>query len=81
MGADGTLYGTTSRGGTDFRGTVFKFDGDQDLYVTAPGGKKGETVDVKIIFEPGGQITVPKAYTFVEIKNTDIDDLSTGTVK
>src|SRR6476646_9057563 len=33
----------------DRQGTVIKFDGDADLYVTAPGGKKGETVDVKII--------------------------------
>jgi len=65
----------------DRQGTVIKFDGDKDLYVTAPGGKKGETVDVKIIFEPGGQIPVPKSYTFVEIKDTDVDDLSTDKVK
>ncbi len=65
----------------DRQGTVIKFDGDADLYVTAPGGKKGETVDVKIIFEPGGVIPVPKSYTFVEIKGTDVDDLSTTNAK
>jgi IPT/TIG domain len=65
----------------DRQGTVIKFDGDHDLYVTAPGGKKGDTVDVKIIFEPGGEKTLPKAFTFIEIKQADVDDLSTGSTK
>jgi hypothetical protein len=61
----------------DRQGVVIKFDGDADLYVTAPGGKKGETVDVKVMFEGKGPITVPKAFTFVETKNADVNDLGT----
>jgi IPT/TIG domain len=44
---------------------------------SAPGGKIGETVDVLIIFEPGGELTIPKAFTYVEQKNKTIDDVST----
>ena len=62
----------------DRQGVVVKFDGDTDLWVTAPGGDKGKTVDVTVVFEPGGKITIPKAFTYVEIKQADIDDLSTG---
>jgi IPT/TIG domain len=60
------------------QGTVIRFDGDTDLYVTAPGGKVGETVDVHVKFDPGGDIIIPKSYTFIEMKQADIDDLSTG---
>jgi hypothetical protein len=36
------------------------------MIVEAPGGKVGEKVDVLIIFEPGGEIKLPKAYTFID---------------
>ena len=32
----------------------------------APGGKPGEPVDVLVVFEPGGEITIPRAFTFVD---------------
>ena len=38
-----------------------------------------ETVDVLIIFEPGGELKIPKAFTFVEKNNTapSVNDLDT----
>jgi len=61
------------------QGTVVRFASDSELIVEAPGGKPNETVDVLIIFEPGGELKIPKAFTFVE-KNTrdmQIQDLDT----
>jgi hypothetical protein len=57
---------------------VQRFEGDDKLYLTAPGGKLNETVDVKFYFEPGGVLTVPKAFTFIEENQASIDDLHTG---
>ncbi|HET9992937.1 MAG TPA: IPT/TIG domain-containing protein, partial [Kofleriaceae bacterium] len=48
------------------QGTVVRFASDSELIVEAPGGKPNETVDVLIIFEPGGELKIPKAFTFVE---------------
>ena len=62
----------------DRQGQVIRFEGDNDLYVTAPGGKKGETVDIVVNFEGKGPIKIPKAYTFVETKNADVNDLNTA---
>ena len=62
------------------QGTVDRFASDSEMVVQAPGGKAGETVDVLIIFEPGGEKKIPKAFTFVE-KNTtapSVDDLNTN---
>ncbi|MCE9580549.1 MAG: IPT/TIG domain-containing protein [Deltaproteobacteria bacterium] len=56
--------------------SVIRFDGDADLYVTAPGGKKGEVVDVLVIFQPGGESRLVKAFTYVEPATTDVDDLA-----
>lgn len=47
-------------------GTVVRFASDSELIVEAPGGKPNETVDVLIIFEPGGELKIPKGFTFVE---------------
>ena len=61
------------------QGTVVRFASDSELIVEAPGGKSNETVDVLIIFEPGGALKIPKAFTFVE-KNTtapSVNDLDT----
>jgi len=44
---------------------VDRFVSDSDLMVEAPGGDPGETVDVVVVLEPGGRITIPKAFTFV----------------
>ena len=58
--------------------SVIRFDGDSDLYVTAPGGKKGEVVDVLVIFQPGGETPKSDAmkFTYVEPSTTDVDDLA-----
>ncbi|HEY6037704.1 MAG TPA: IPT/TIG domain-containing protein [Kofleriaceae bacterium] len=61
------------------QGTVVRFASDSELIVEAPGGKANETVDVLIIFEPGGELKIPKAFTFVEKNNTapSVNDLDT----
>ena len=48
------------------QGTVVRFASDSELIVEAPGGKPNETVDVLIIFEPGGELKIPNGFTFVE---------------
>ena len=48
------------------QGTVVRFASDSELIVEAPGGAPNETVDVLIIFEPGGELKIPKAFTFKE---------------
>jgi hypothetical protein len=47
-------------------GTVVRFASDSEMIVQAPGGKPNETVDVIVMFEPGGEHKLPKAFTFVE---------------
>ena len=61
------------------QGTVVRFASDSELIVEAPGGKPNETVDVLIIFEPGGELKIPKAFTFVEKNNNapSVNDLDT----
>jgi IPT/TIG domain len=62
------------------QGTVVRFASDSELIVEAPGGKPDETVDVLIIFEPGGELKIPHGFTFVE-KNTQgpsVQDLNTS---
>ena len=65
------------------QGTVVRFASDSELIVEAPGGKPNEKVDVKIIFEPGGQITIKDGFTFVEKNNEmpSIDALDTSKPK
>jgi IPT/TIG domain len=53
------------------------FSSDTEMIVEAPGGKIGETVDVLIIFEPGGELKISKAFTYVERKAPTIDDVGT----
>ena len=48
------------------QGTVVRFASDQELIVEAPGGKLGEKVDVLIIFEPGGELRIPKGFEYIE---------------
>ena len=61
----------------DQPGNVIRFRNDGELIVEAPGGKADQTVDVLVVFEPGGEITIPKAYTFREKKGLDVKDLKT----
>jgi hypothetical protein len=65
------------------QGTVVRFASDSELIVEAPGGKPNEAVDVLIIFEPGGELKIPKGFTFVdkEDKGYSVDDLDTSKVK
>ncbi len=62
----------------DQPGNVIRFKSDGELVVEAPGGKPDLTVDVLVVFEPGGEITIPKAYTFREKKSLDVKDLKTN---
>ena len=45
-------------------GTVVRFASDDELIVEAPPGTPGDVVDVRVIFEPGDDLTLPKAFTF-----------------
>lgn len=56
-------------------GNFIRFRSDSEMIVEAPGGKADQTVDVLVVFEPGGEITIPKAFTFKEKKGMDADDL------
>jgi hypothetical protein len=60
---------------------VLGFRGDKELLVRTPGGELGKKVDVLIIFEPGGEITLKGAYTYVEKQEVDVDDLDTSKKK
>jgi hypothetical protein len=62
------------------QGTVVRFQSDTELIVQAPGGKPDEVVDVLVIFDPGGQLKIPNAFTFVDKDDTgpSIDDLNTS---
>src|SRR3954453_9247880 len=65
------------------QGTVVRFASDSELIVEAPGGKPNEKVDVLIIFEPGGELKIPNAFTFVEKDNAtpSVNDLDTSKIK
>ena len=62
--ADGTRNAKVYFG--SHKGTVIRFASDSELVVEAPGGKPNDTVDVLIIFEPGGELRIAKAFTFKE---------------
>ncbi len=65
------------------QGTVVRFASDSELIVEAPGGKLGDKVDLLIIFDPGGQIKIKDAFTFVD-KSTappSVNDLDISKVK
>jgi hypothetical protein len=47
------------------QGTVVRVARDGELIVQAPGGKAGETVDVLFVFEPGGEVRLRRAFTYV----------------
>jgi len=47
------------------QGTVVRFASDTELIVEAPPGVDGTTVDVLVLFDPGGQKKLLGAFTFV----------------
>jgi len=56
-----------------------EWDGDDQLKVRAPAGDKdGDKVDVLLVFEPGGEITLHQAYTYHDTKKADVNDLDTS---
>jgi len=54
------------------QGTVVRFASDSELIVEAPGGKPDEVVDVLVVFEPGGELKLPHAFTFIEKRPVQI---------
>jgi hypothetical protein len=58
------------------QGSVLQFIDDETLLVEAPGGKPGQAVDVLVVFEPGGEITIPRAFTYVDRTPLRAEDLS-----
>ena len=59
----------------DRQAQVNGFRSDTELVVIAPGGEIGKAVDVLVVFDPGGEIRVPKAFTFIERNGATIDDI------
>jgi hypothetical protein len=64
----------------DQQAQVDRFESDSELIVTAPGGNKvGDVVNVTIVFEPGGKLTLPKAFRYVEkTEGPSVNDLNTN---
>jgi hypothetical protein len=62
------------------QGTVERFASDSEMIVVAPGGKANETVDLMLTFEPGGEIKIPKGFTFVDKSSAapSVNDLNTA---
>ncbi len=62
----------------DQQAQVDRFESDTELIVTAPGGNKvGDVVNVTILFEPGGKLTLPKAFRYVEkAEGPSVNDLN-----
>jgi len=59
------------------QGSVVRFASDRELVVQSPPGKPDEVVDVLVIFDPGGQKKLDKAFKFVEkTGGPSIDDIS-----
>jgi hypothetical protein len=59
----------------DQQGTFLRVVDDETILVEAPGGKPGEPVDVLVVFEPGGEITIPRAFTYVDRSPLRAEDL------
>jgi hypothetical protein len=49
---------------------------DSQLIVQSPPGKAGDVVDVMIIFDPGGRLTIKKIFKYVE-KNDSMGSFDT----
>lgn len=55
---------------------VLRIQGDDEIKIEVPGGIDfGKTVDIKMIFEPGGEITLDKAFKYVEPTRSTVEDL------
>jgi hypothetical protein len=60
------------------QGSIVRWQSDSELIVQSPGGKADEVVDVLVIFDPGGQLVIKKAFKFVDKDNAmpSVDDLN-----
>ena len=54
-----------------------RFASDAEMVVEAPGGEPGKTVDVLIIFEPGGELKIANGFSYYERKTRTIEDVGT----
>jgi hypothetical protein len=80
-----TINGTgfQSKGAKDVRvyfegrkAKVLRIQGNDEIKIEVPGGiDMGSTVDIKMVFEPGGEITLDKAFKYVEPSRSTVDDL------
>lgn len=58
------------------------FEGDTKLQVEPPPGKRGETVDVMLIFDDGRKFTAQNAYTYENLaEGFSADSLAPGEEK
>ena len=48
----------------DSQAQVIDVPSDTEVKIEAPAGPAGQAVDVMIAFEPGGEIKLPKGFTF-----------------
>lgn len=61
------------------KATVLGFKGNTQMTVKVPGGIDfGKTVDIKLVFEPGGNLTYKDAFTYAEPEVADPDELLGG---
>jgi hypothetical protein len=49
---------------------IIRWQSDTELIVQTPPGKPEEQVDVLVIFDPGGQLTLKKAFKYIERDDT-----------
>ena len=64
----------------DQQAQVDRFESDSELIVTVPGGNKvGDVVNVTSVVVPGGKLTLPRAFRYVEkTEGPSVNDLSTS---
>jgi hypothetical protein len=59
---------------------IIRWQSDSELIVQAPPGKPDEVVDVLVIFDPGGQLTLKKVFKYIERDDSlpSIDQIEVG---
>ncbi len=48
----------------DAPASVLSVDSDTQMQIEVPAGEAGAAVDVRLVFEPGGEVMLPHAFTF-----------------
>jgi len=64
-------------GNEKLQGTVIRTEGDSSLYVSAPGGPKNKVVDILLVFQPGGELTIHNKFKYIEQSQAGVEDLDT----